>query len=171
MFHRRHLDLFADQGNVEGIGLFSVPDRQFDRCSGFAAHLLDGVIEADSDNRFAIDMGDEIAGLDIGACGRGTYTLTCTGTGGTSAPTSATVTVTTGITPTATVSANPTTIDPGGSSMLTWSSTNASSCTASGTATGTEATSGTLSVSPTATTTYTLTCTGLVAQARPPAQR
>ncbi len=62
--------------------------------------------------------------------------------------------------PTVSLSASPTTINPGGSSTLTWSSTNATSCTASGAWSGTRATSGTQSVSPTSTSTYTLTCTG-----------
>jgi len=87
-----------------------------------------------------------------------TYTLTCTGAGGTSAPANATVTIAPA--PTATLTANPATIASGASSTLTWSSTNATSCTASGGWTGTEATSGTTSVSPSSTTTYTLTCTG-----------
>lgn len=62
--------------------------------------------------------------------------------------------------PTVTLTASPTTITPGGNSTLTWSSTNATSCTASGGWTGTEATSGTFTVSPASTTAYTLTCTG-----------
>lgn len=62
--------------------------------------------------------------------------------------------------PTATISANPTTISTGSSSTLTWSSTNATDCTASGGWSGSKATSGTQSVSPTVTTTYTLTCSG-----------
>jgi hypothetical protein len=61
-------------------------------------------------------------------------------------------------TPTATISANPTTITSGGSSTLTWSSTNATSCTSSGAWSGSRGTSGTLSVSPTSTSTYTITC-------------
>ncbi|QQS15467.1 MAG: fibronectin type III domain-containing protein [Candidatus Moraniibacteriota bacterium] len=63
-------------------------------------------------------------------------------------------------TPTVTLSANPTSIASGSSSVLTWSSTNATSCTASGSWSGTKSTSGTQSVSPTSTSTYTLTCTG-----------
>ena len=60
--------------------------------------------------------------------------------------------------PTATLSANPTSITSGQSSTLTWSSTNATSCTGSGfTASGT---SGSTSVSPTVTTTYSISCTG-----------
>jgi hypothetical protein len=58
------------------------------------------------------------------------------------------------------LTANPPIIASGGSATLTWSSTNATSCTASGGWTGTEAISGTLAVSPTTTTVYTLTCTG-----------
>jgi len=62
--------------------------------------------------------------------------------------------------PTVTISANPSTITTGSSAALTWSSTNATSCTASGGWSGSKATSGTQSVSPTATTSYTLTCAG-----------
>ncbi|HEX5395377.1 MAG TPA: dockerin type I domain-containing protein [Candidatus Saccharimonadales bacterium] len=62
--------------------------------------------------------------------------------------------------PTVSLSANPTTITSGSSSSLSWSSTNATSCTASGAWTGSKATSGTQSVTPTATSTYTLSCTG-----------
>jgi hypothetical protein len=89
-----------------------------------------------------------------------TYTLTCTGIGGSDSA-SATVTIsTTPAPPTVTLTANPTTITSGQSSLLTWSTTNATTCTASGGWTGTKATSGSQSVSPTSTTTYTLTCTG-----------
>jgi len=86
------------------------------------------------------------------------YTLTCTGAGGTTAPASATVTIAPA--PTVTFTASPMTIASGSSSTLTWSSTNAISCTTGGGWTGTEATNGTQGVSPTSTTTYTLTCTG-----------
>jgi len=63
-------------------------------------------------------------------------------------------------TPTLTLSASPTSLTSGQSTTLTWSSTNATSCTASNGWTGTKATSGTQTLSPTANTTYTLTCTG-----------
>jgi hypothetical protein len=88
------------------------------------------------------------------------YALTCVGSGG-SADASATLTVTTPA-PTVTISVSPTAITVGQSASLTWSSTNATACTASGAWTGSEATSGTSSVTPTsaATDTYTLTCTG-----------
>ncbi len=89
-----------------------------------------------------------------------TYSLTCTGTGGTSAPAGATVTVTAAAVPTVTLMASPATIASGNSSTLTWSSTSATSCTASDGWTGTMAASGMQSVSPASTTTYTLTCTG-----------
>ena len=70
------------------------------------------------------------------------------GTGGTPAPT-------------VSIAANPTSVSSGGSSTLTWSSTDATSCTASGGWSGSKATSGTQSLSNlTSTATYTLTCTG-----------
>jgi len=65
-------------------------------------------------------------------------------------------------TPTVSFSANPTTVtqstDP--VSTLTWSSTGATSCTASGGWTGTKAVSGSASVSLSQTTTYNLSCAG-----------
>ncbi len=88
-----------------------------------------------------------------------TYVIACTGAGG-SASSTAYLTVEPPGTPAVKLTASPTTITSGGSSTLTWSSTNATSCTASGGWTGTEATSGTLAVSPTSTTTYALSCTG-----------
>lgn len=62
--------------------------------------------------------------------------------------------------PTVTFSASPTSITSGQTSTLTWSTTNATSCTASNGWSGTKTTSGTFSVSPTSNTTYTITCTG-----------
>jgi Glycosyl hydrolases family 39/Dockerin type I domain len=62
--------------------------------------------------------------------------------------------------PTVTLSVSPPAINSGGSSTLTWSSTNATSCTASGGWGGSQATSGSQSVTPTATTAFSLTCTG-----------
>jgi hypothetical protein len=59
------------------------------------------------------------------------------------------------------LTANPTNIASGASSNLSWSSSNATTCSASGGWTGTKSTSGTQSVSPTSTTTYNLTCTGV----------
>ena len=70
-----------------------------------------------------------------------TYTLTCTGPGGSSTPSSANVTVNAALPgqPTVTLTANntnPAQIQPGQSVTLKWSSTNATSCTASGGALG-----------------------------------
>ena len=62
--------------------------------------------------------------------------------------------------PVTTLSASPSTITSGNSATLTWSSTNATSCTASGGWAGARATSGTSSFSPTSNTTYTLACAG-----------
>ena len=97
------------------------------------------------------------------AAGTDTYTLSCTGAGG-SANASAMLTVNSPPppVPTVTIGVNPMSIVAGQSATLTWSSTNATACTASGAWTGGEATSGTLSVTPSAagTDTYTLSCTG-----------
>jgi hypothetical protein len=94
------------------------------------------------------------------AAGSSSYVLTCTGAGG-SANATATLTVTAPV-PTVTISVAPTSIAVGQSATLTWSSANATSCTASGSWSGTEATSGTLSVTPSAsgTASYALACMG-----------
>ena len=93
-----------------------------------------------------------------------TYALSCTGPLGNTSK-SVTVTVTSTPAPTITFSASPTTVYAGQFTTLTWSSTDATSCTASGDWTGAKATSGTYSApGPTTTTpttlTYTLSCTG-----------
>jgi hypothetical protein len=96
------------------------------------------------------------------ASGDSTYTLTCSGAGG-SANASAALTVNAGTpAPTDTLTINPTSITVGQSAMLSWSSTNATSCSASGAWAGTQATSGSLSVMPMAAgvSTYTLICSG-----------
>lgn len=88
------------------------------------------------------------------------FALTCTGAGG-SATQSVNVTVTQASPPSVTLSANPTTVVSGGSTLLSWSSTNATACTAGGGWSGTKATSGSETRSAlTATTSYSLTCTG-----------
>jgi hypothetical protein len=95
-----------------------------------------------------------------------TYTLTCTGPGGTVVQhTTVTVSkITPSPTPTTTPAlnfvANPTMITSGGSASLSWSTVHASTCSATGGWSGTKGTSGTQTVAPTANTTYTLTCTG-----------
>ena len=60
--------------------------------------------------------------------------------------------------PTLTFSANPPSVAPGASSTLTWTSTNATSC--SGTGFSPSGASGSSLVSPTVSTTYSITCTG-----------
>lgn len=64
--------------------------------------------------------------------------------------------------PTVTLSSSATTVSEGGTVTLTWSSQNATSCTASGGTgwTGSESTSGSLAVSVASTETLTLSCTG-----------
>ena len=90
-----------------------------------------------------------------------TFSAQCTGPGGTSASQSVTVTVQSVPAATATLSANPTTVNSGGSTTLTWSSTNATSCTATGGWTGAKATSGNETFSNlTANTMYSLQCSG-----------
>ncbi len=91
-----------------------------------------------------------------------TFTLQCSGPGG-SVTRNASITVSGSGTPAPTINltANPTTVAPGGSSALTWSTSNATSCTASGGWSGSKATSGNQTVSSIqATTIYTLACSG-----------
>lgn len=97
-----------------------------------------------------------------------TYSITCSGI--TSPSATASVTVTVGAAPpplpTVTLSASPLTINYNTASTLTWSSTNADSCTASGAWTGSKATSGSLGTGNlTASQTYTLTCTNATGSA------
>lgn len=90
-----------------------------------------------------------------------TYTITCEGDGG-SANDSVMVTVNQPEPedPTLDLTANPMTINEGSSSLLSWTTTNATTCEKSGGWSGATTTSGTLSVSPTATTTFAMECTG-----------
>jgi hypothetical protein len=87
------------------------------------------------------------------------YQLTCTGAGG-SATHTATVSVTNAA-PTVNLAASPSTVQTGANTTLTWSSTNATSCTASGGWLGSRATSGSSTTGALNTTTiYALACTG-----------
>ena len=89
-----------------------------------------------------------------------TYTLTCPGYGYRFRR-HVTVNIGSATAPVVNLSANPATVAQGGNSVLTWSSTNATSCTASGGWSGSKATSGNQTISAIqATTTYTLACTG-----------
>jgi hypothetical protein len=86
-----------------------------------------------------------------------TFVLTCSGPGGTSPVVKAGINVV----PTATLAASPPSVASGGATTLSWSSTNASSCTASGGWSGTLATSGTQSTGAlTQNGSYSLTCKG-----------
>jgi len=92
-----------------------------------------------------------------------TFTLVCGGAGG---ATSQSVNVTVNAPPpppaaTVSLSANPLSVSYNGSSTLSWSSSNATSCTASGAWTGSRATSGSQTLSSlTTTSTFILTCIG-----------
>ena len=93
-----------------------------------------------------------------------TFTLTCTGPGG-SATNHATVTVTKGgssaAAPTVTLSASPSKVTKGAKTTITWSATNATACTGSGAWTGSEALSGSRSTGALTTDlTFALTCIG-----------
>jgi hypothetical protein len=100
--------------------------------------------------------------LSESSAGSKTYTITCTGAGG-SASDSATVVVTNPPeAPTATITANLSSVIVDNSFTLTWSSTNATECAASGDWSDSIDTSGTQSITETETgvKTYTITCTG-----------
>lgn len=88
-----------------------------------------------------------------------TYTLAC-GNGVSTSTESVTVNVVAQPSVSVDISADPTTITEGGSSELTWSSENATSCTASNGWSGSKDLDGTADVSPTVTTTYAIECTG-----------
>ena len=93
------------------------------------------------------------------AAGTFTYTLSCNGVSG-----STTIVATNAATPMPTVSLSlaPANVATGQSSTLTWSTTNASACSASGAWGGAQATSGSIAVSQAAagTYTYSLACSG-----------
>lgn len=90
--------------------------------------------------------------------GTHTYSMTATGPGG-SVLCGVTVTVTPNPAPTCTLNANPTTIAPGGSSTLSWTTTNATSIVITQ-GIGTVTANGSTSVSPATSKTYSLTATG-----------
>lgn len=87
-----------------------------------------------------------------------TYTLQCTGPGGTR---SDSVTVTLAPEPTISLSANPQSVTEGGSTTLTWSSSNANSCTAGGAWSGSKSASGSETVGPlNSDSQFSITCSG-----------
>jgi hypothetical protein len=104
-----------------------------------------------------IGVVDTSGSITVSPATTTTYTITALNPGG-SATASATITVIYPQ-PTVSISANPETIQIGGSSTITWSSTNAVSCTIEP-GIGTVDKNGSIIVSPTATTTYTITATG-----------
>lgn len=91
-----------------------------------------------------------------------TFTLTCTGAGSTSASISKRVEVENPPNPIVILTANPISVESGGSTSLSWSSTNTTTCTAGGGWSGTKGASGSQIISSlTTTTTFTLTCIGV----------
>jgi len=95
--------------------------------------------------------------VTAGAVGTSVYTLTCNGVSNSvSVPITAPV-----ATPTVSIVLSPNSVATGAASTLTWSSTNASACTAGGSWSGSRATSGTLTVSQSSAGSYpyTITCT------------
>jgi hypothetical protein len=108
-----------------------------------------------------IDQGigpvDLIGSINVSPAETTTYTITATGPGGI---TTASATVSVGYLPPAvSIGADPTAIQEGGSSTLSWNSTYADTCEIEPDV-GTVEVSGSISVSPTETTTYTITATG-----------
>jgi hypothetical protein len=98
------------------------------------------------------------------AAGATVYTFTCTGAAGTSASNSVTLYATSGTAAAApTLTLASTSVAVGKSTTITWSSANATSCTASGSWSGTLASSGSQTITPAAvgTETFTLVCTNL----------
>jgi hypothetical protein len=88
-----------------------------------------------------------------------TFTLACTGAGGSATQS---ITVTAVPPPTLTLNATPTVVNATGTSVLTWSSTNATSCSASGGWSGARAAAGAEDMRPLiADSTFTLVCTGI----------
>jgi hypothetical protein len=95
-----------------------------------------------------------------------TFTLTCTGTTGSTSQSALVTVAAASVMPTVQLTASPASITSGSSSTLTWSSTNASSCGASGGWSGAKAVSGSQSTGNlTANTTFMLTCTGTAGSA------
>ncbi|MYM26786.1 DUF3443 family protein [Duganella sp. CY15W] len=96
--------------------------------------------------------------VTAGAAGTANYTLTCGSVSNTAAVTVSTPPPS----PTVSLTLAPANITTAQSTVMSWSSANATSCTASGAWSGSKATSGSISVTPTAAGnfTYSLACTG-----------
>jgi len=94
-----------------------------------------------------------------------TYSVTCTGPTAPDATATQVITVTSGggggtPAPTATLTASPTSVTSGGTSTLTWSSTDATSCTGTNFDTASATSGSTTTPALTADQTYSVTCTG-----------
>ena len=93
------------------------------------------------------------------------YTIICFNSAGQQVSDSVTINVSQGQLPTVSLSANPSRIQQGGSTVLSWTSTNATSCTASNGWFGTKPVSGSETVFPSVNTSYSIICTNSVGQA------
>ena len=89
-----------------------------------------------------------------------TYTLTCSGTGGTDSDSTTVIVEGTSNPPIVLIDATPKTVESGGQAYLVWASANSTSCNASGGWSGPQDITGYEDVYPTSTTEYTITCTG-----------
>ena len=93
----------------------------------------------------------------LSSAGTYNYQVVCTGAGGNSAPSFASVEV---LAPSATISASPSRVPSGGgSSTISWNATGVGSCTVSGPGLSSTGKSGSQTVTITAQSTYTITCT------------
>jgi hypothetical protein len=105
--------------------------------------------------------GDGSHSQSVSPASTTTYNLVCSNQFGSSSPIdTVTVAVSSTAPPTVTLNISKTTMKPPESAVLTWSSSNATSCTANGSWTGSKATSGTQTVNPINDVLYNLTCTG-----------
>ncbi len=122
-----------------------------------AAHV-DGCVASDGWSGSRATSGSEVVGpLSATA----TYTLTCSSAGGGAVSRSVTVFVQSAPAPTLSLAAAPTAVAFNGDSTLSWTSSNADSCTASGGWSGSKASNGSqLLMSLTQTATYALSCSG-----------
>jgi hypothetical protein len=101
----------------------------------------------------AVSGVETIAALAVNT----TYSMICSGAGGASVP----VTSTVNVIPNAVLTASASVVAAGGTAVLTWSSANATACSASGGWSGAVSISGSQSTGPlTVPTTYSLTCNG-----------
>ena len=96
------------------------------------------------------------------AAGDASYSLACTGSGGTASAATTVAVSAPPAAPTATVTPAASTVVVGSSTTLTWSSSNATGCTASGAWSGAKSASGneTVTLAALGAANYTLTCTG-----------